>query len=415
MPQQTVVMIGDSTIDNYVWVQDGETVAEKLKLLRPEDNIISFAVDGFTTTDVLAGNYTNKAVSSDKHNGDFFKPLSALNKLAPQKPKKKKKKKNKHNTEVQSPNPVDHIILSVGGNDFREELRTLITMSADYRAKAIDKLSSGISQRYIRILSNIQDQHPQAKITTLLQYTPNTTNDAYFIYFLMSAIANKQTMTEDTSLYLSGIFHHLVGLSAYDSREAVEVLHDIMERVYRPILQEFITRNISVVDLASSFNEKDASLYVSQIEPSAKGSELIANLISEILDSPTEQSILISKPLRSLETHSLMTPIENIAHHWRPGHVYSNSAQAIATFLNAYNQSRQTKKFNLFSHDKVSDLQNKNLNELISDVQLGRASTDTIKVMQKLKFLDYKGNFTNKSAVYNFVSEEIRASTSMKH
>jgi len=113
-----LLLLGDSTIDNYYWVSEGCTVSDHLTRQLPGWDIVNFAVDGFTTSSLLKGEYKNCAVDSIQHTHDIFNPLKAL-----------AKEKD-----------VEHIVLSVGGNDFREALSNLIYMPSEQRPHAIKDL-----------------------------------------------------------------------------------------------------------------------------------------------------------------------------------------------------------------------------------------------------------------------------------
>ena len=237
-----IVLMGDSTLDNEHWVEEGMSVTEQLKRMQPDDTVTNLAVDGFTTSNVLTGAYRDKAVSSVNHQHEMAYPLMQLKQIE----------------------ECDHIVLSVGGNDFREELQNLISQSPSERVASIKNMSKSISVNYLAIIDQIKKSKPDAKLTILLQYTPTTKDDVYSIYFLMSAIAKEKNFSSKSSAYLSFAWHYLAGLKNQESKDAVEALHDIMQEVYRPLFNELMKRQVSVIDLASSFNPKDQSLYVSQ-------------------------------------------------------------------------------------------------------------------------------------------------------
>ena len=78
---KTIALIGDSTLDNQVWVKRGMSVTEQLKRMQPMDRVINLAVDGFTTSNVLSGGYRDKAVRSANHLHEVSYPLRQLDQL----------------------------------------------------------------------------------------------------------------------------------------------------------------------------------------------------------------------------------------------------------------------------------------------------------------------------------------------
>merc|ERR1711908_83421 len=64
---------------------------------------------------------------------------------------------------------------------------------------------------------------------------------------------------------------------------AVQKLHQLMERIYAPILELARQHKLPVIDLPNSFDINDDSLYISQIEPGARGGERIAQLIAHVV------------------------------------------------------------------------------------------------------------------------------------
>lgn len=54
--QHTLVLIGDSTLDNIVWVNSHDKCTKaKLQKMFPEMAIKNFAADGFTSSEVIGG------------------------------------------------------------------------------------------------------------------------------------------------------------------------------------------------------------------------------------------------------------------------------------------------------------------------------------------------------------------------
>merc|ERR1719235_1794209 len=65
--------------------------------------------------------------------------------------------------------------------------------------------------------------------------------------------------------------------------DAVAKLNNLMEVIYTPILAAASLHRLPVIDLPRTFDIEDDSLYRCQIEPSAEGGSLIAELISHVL------------------------------------------------------------------------------------------------------------------------------------
>ena len=137
-----IALIGDSTLDNCVWVQRGEKpIARHIyELVKNQDNndfidgggnsncaLANLSADGFTTQDVLDGstfvisaglrsqfdpnneNMVDKLIYDED---GVYRPLNQLEKL--------------------DPKPT-HIVLSIGGNDIREILGDLMQFPKVYQ------------------------------------------------------------------------------------------------------------------------------------------------------------------------------------------------------------------------------------------------------------------------------------------
>lgn len=296
-----IVLIGDSTIDNQHWVNPGETVTEQLQLLRPEDNIVNLAMDGFTTGNVLHGGYKDKAVKSSYHTHTYFKPFNQL---------------------CQHGNAA-HVVLSVGGNDFREKLQGLINLPPESRLDTIETIINGLASNYINIIQKIKETVPKAKISVMLQYTPHAENDMYCIFYLMLLIANKRAVEpEKTSFKFNVGLHLLFGMSKVNSTLAINQLHGMMSKVYAIIFPFLIRHNINVIDLASSFNCHDKHLYSHQIEPSAKGGALIARLIDDSINASIDDSVLLARPSDDSGASTMVLQLEQASIDWTPGGIW---------------------------------------------------------------------------------------------
>lgn len=313
-----IVLLGDSTLDNFVWVDhEKDTVRGKLKQ-KCSDNaeVIDLSCDGFTTSDVLKGAKRNKAVSSRYHQNELYQPLVALKALD---------------------NP-SHLVLSVGGNDLRENLSFLALMEPAKRKTTLNRIIKDIQQQYFEILKQVKTIHPGVAPILMLQYTPDSTRDVYGIYTLMNLLHSEKALSK------FGMLKFLAwGRKNNATQEAVAELHSLMQKVYEPILQYAKEQNIPVIDMASTFDHRDTSFYRQQIEPSAKGAETIATLIDHVVQHHdfSKSSAIYSKPNGDSDTIVTQTNHDS----WRPRrHCPGTKLQARSMFFTEYNKHLEQDK-----------------------------------------------------------------------
>ena len=230
-----VVLLGDSTLDNIVWVASHEeTVPFQLKELLPEgSNVINFAADGFNTRDMLEGQVPQISYHVRQHVdpfpidvGDAFYPLIFL-----------------------QGSTASHAVLSVGGNDVREILGNM---------ESLAERIMGFMMNYPVIVNQIISQVP--KLVLCLQYRPSLQQDAhYHVYQAMASLPGNGT--------------------------SVQKLNTLMESTFPIIFQVAREHRLPIVDLARSFDINNPELYRSQIEPSAMGGKLIADLIAHVISN----------------------------------------------------------------------------------------------------------------------------------
>lgn len=246
-----VVLVGDSTLDNLIWVNNAvkDCVVGALRTV-PLLNVTNYACDGFTSTDVLRGNRPMLSATQWRNVGEpfpgceesveLFKPLNALHAL-------------------HAKTTVTHVVLSVGGNDVREILREM------------NKLSSVITVyhrnfreivRHIRGSSSTTKERPQLII--MLQYRPSIAMDAdgYGVYRAIGG-----------------------SIGAKGDSAALLAMNQLMKTIYAPVLTLAKESNLPVIDLPRTFDPFDAECYRCQIEPSSKGSHLIAEMIHHVIRS----------------------------------------------------------------------------------------------------------------------------------
>lgn len=368
----TLVLLGDSTIDNYCWVaQSEDSVTETVrKKLQETHEVVDLSCDGFTSNDVLNGALRNKAIKFDpvRHKEELFKPLEELQKQ-------------------ESPS---HIVLSIGGNDFREELGKLINQKPEERTASIEQLTQGIQERYLKILDQIQAMHPDARPIIMLQYTPDSTHDLYAIYTLMSLVRSK------SQLSLFGILKYLCwGKTHAASIESVKELHHLMEEVYKPILALAKEKHIPVIDMASSLDHRDTHFYNSQIEPSAAGSAVIANLISHVVNEHdfSDSSYIYSQP----DANPGLIVSRDNHDSWKPQRFLpATQEEAKEIFLSEYKERLTKDKeawrgcYSFFATSKVRD--DMSFEEILSHAQ--SKNNRSWEVMQELEWLDNQNQLT---------------------
>jgi hypothetical protein len=332
--------LGDSTLDNIYWMlnadgrnaDDAKDLSVEGQLQKKLDEngkdyeVISHAYDGFTTSSVLDGDHVGRVLGiSERYSPSkmgksylanrgigiddsyFVHPLDDLK-----------------NSVLNNPDAIHYVVISVGGNDFREHLHNPIKMLKDIPQ---------INQRYLRILEKVRALgNNNIRPILMFQYRVDAKNEApYYIYTLMKVIgtvaavvhtlciavitaAALSLLAGKIRLYSALIFSAIgiVGLVLSTRIIPLKVtknvlcgqeigmaaLGGLMERFYRPILDQAKKDNLPILDLPNTFNPyKD--LYLSAIEPGEKGSELIVEGINHIIKnhdySDDSKSMLYSK------------------------------------------------------------------------------------------------------------------------
>lgn len=314
----TVHTLGDSTLDNLYWLLNGQgTNLEKAKTSCTEGKIqaelgenyrvISHAYDGFTTEDVLGvragfiGSVLFPAGSKyETYMGQKtaglsreVKPLEALRESLPE--------EGSH-----------YVVISVGGNDFRENLHNPFRLIWD-----IPKVQS----RYLQIVKEVRElssENRKVYPVLMFQYRTDANEDVYSIYKLFGALAIvafvvnvicitlifvpvvqvsmgiltfKASMVACPVIGLLGLYlsHKAVPLSVSKDilllkKPSMSLFGTLLERFYQPMLKEAREARIPVLDLPNTFNPYHG-LYISGIEPNKKGSALIAKGIAHIVQN----------------------------------------------------------------------------------------------------------------------------------
>ncbi len=249
MPKH-VVVIGDSTIDNKVWVPREQSVVAQLSTkLGVEYVVHDYANDGFTTTDVLNGAYKDKAVRGSIYPHTHFKPLVAAD------------------ADIKR---ADAVVVSVGGNNFREFLGAIPmrTPMARFIKAEFPKVIEKMKREYREIVTQIRRANPKARIILMTQYYPSVDQNTYRVYEGMGLIGQAMSPT-------GGVI------------DPMAVIHQLMGDIYTDIIRtsEKTWGNVVIADINASLNPFDSTQYVSQIEPSASGGEKIAAVLDAAVKS----------------------------------------------------------------------------------------------------------------------------------
>jgi len=328
--------LGDSTLDNLYWMLDlqgsNEIQAKKDSIegqlqerLNGEGQVISHAYDGFTTSSVLDGDDVGRmlgirtwssltenklAYLKDKNistfNGYRVRPLKDLKEFV-----------------ERNPRATHYVVISVGGNDFRERLGNPIAMLREIPR---------IHERYLEILKEVKAlKDRDIRPILMFQYRLDTHHDHYQIYTLfkiigvffagihslsllgigtsaMALVARKINQRLGLALLLVSaavlaLSHRVVSLNVtkdvlLGQQVSMATLGGLMETFYRPILAQAKADGIPILDLPNTFNPYDSSLYIAQIEPSQKGGQLIAEGLDHIIkhhDFTSPESLMYSK------------------------------------------------------------------------------------------------------------------------
>lgn len=317
--------IGDSTLDNFKWMLDNESDATQAKRNSVEGQlqerlnhkchssyqVVSHAYDGFTTSSVLNGDNVGR-VFSIRPNGDLSEyqrtylidrdidPTSNSYFVEPLEQFK--------NSVNENPDARHYVVISVGGNDFRERLGNPLAM--------LQEIPS-VHQRYLQILNEVKSlKDRNIRPILMFQYRLDVHHDNYKIYEILKKVGlvfcaiqslSFLGICASTMALVAGRIDRRLGLGALLLSSAVlflsrlvvplkvtkgilsgeqvsmATLGGLLETFYKPILAQAQADRIPILDLPNTFNPNDTSLYIAQIEPSQKGSRLIAEGINQII------------------------------------------------------------------------------------------------------------------------------------
>ena len=227
--------------------------------------IQNLAVDGFTSNNMINGGSTGISSKSRKKANDpipndtgSFNPLTYL-------------ENNLFDTKIITENN-SYAIISIGGNDIRHILGSI--------ARDLGTTIAKFHSNYTEIIGKIKKCCN--KIIIMTQYRPDINNDYHY-----------------------KVYSSMESLPPSDITPIQKMNHLMEFQLYPEIFKLARLHNIPIADMSKTFNYNNSSLYVSQIEPSASGSQTISSLLSHILynhDFINGKSILYSEYKNKIKT-----------------------------------------------------------------------------------------------------------------
>jgi hypothetical protein len=281
--EKHITILGDSTIDNKLWIFPGLTgnylydrlgikrentatrikkshdtfwktelsIIEHLTDILPNYTIHDYSNDGFTTGDCLHGAYKDWVFGEKKFSlfpHEYFLPLESS---------------------AQDIRKSQYVILSVGGNDLREFLvRLSMIEDEDARKKEIkdqfDIVLKNLHNQYLEIFQSIRNLNSDAIIILATQYYPSVKQNHYQIYSLILEIGKTLNL-------------------GVNPNDPMDIIHEIMKETYRSIINSIPKEKVVIVDITSSLNPFDNENHAHQIEPSNVGGKKIARMLKHII------------------------------------------------------------------------------------------------------------------------------------
>ena len=218
-----ISLLGDSIIDNKVYVKDGEfSVLEHLKSLS-DHNYIQLAVDGDTTFEVSDGQLSEL----DKDN--------------------------------------DFIILSIGGNDLLEHLPLLLDNINKHtftrNLEIINEFLEPIRERYEKIVEHLSKENGELLLCTV--YNGDFERD----------IGHERFEENEELIFGMG-----------DLLKGQQVAATVLARVFNDVVYSTGSKfNVDVLELREIFTESND--YANPIEPSHAGGEKLAKEIIKWIEN----------------------------------------------------------------------------------------------------------------------------------
>ena len=327
--------LGDSTLDNVYWMinsegnniqeAEGDSVEGQLQACLNSEGgsytVVSQAYDGFTTESVLNGDYIGRVLPTYPYPEQKQGYFESKNVFSPSERFVRPLNKLKESVS-QHPEAIHYVIMSVGGNDFRERLYNPIGMLLEI---------PNIHERYLRIVNELQNiKERDIRPILMFQYRTDAKNDPYGIYTVLkivgilatiihvlciatvavagiAAIAGKiNAWVGFAFVAIGGIFlalaTQIIPLKVtanilYGQEIGMAALGGLMETFYQPILARAKKEGIPILDLPNTFNPYK-KLYKSGIEPNKDGGTLIAEGLRYIIknhDFSSKKSMVYSK------------------------------------------------------------------------------------------------------------------------
>lgn len=306
-----VHLLGDSTLDNLIWLMGAQhsdpqkgCVEGKLKTaLGNEYTVVNHAWDGFTTQDVLNGgqvgsvlsvfsNLTQYVAARNKTKFEHVKPLETLK------------------ASIDGDKDATHyVVISVGGNDFRVKLLQPWALLSEI---------SAVQQRYLQILDQVQGMGDRNVVPILMfQYRTDLQDRVYGIYTIFKGlgllVATLNTIAMGVIGYagyrwITGKISRMVGLRnmflgavfLYFSHRQLSlkfmadmttkhtglaVFENSLNRLYAPMIERATRERIKIIYSHETLDPHNPQHYMSDIEPSPEGGEVIAKRIAEAVRS----------------------------------------------------------------------------------------------------------------------------------
>jgi hypothetical protein len=345
--QPKVTIIGDSTIDNKLWVFPGLkgnylydrlgfkrddmatrikkshmgiwktelSVIEHLTDILPTHQLKDYTNDGFTTGDCMHGGYRDHVFGEGTFSmfpHEYFTPMEAAE------PDIKESQ---------------YIVLSVGGNDLREFLvATDMIKDPVKRKKHIEEnfneVLTTLKRQYIEIVQTIQKLNKDAVIILMTQYYPSMKQNNYNIYSLLLEIGQTLKLGKNPN-------------------DPLVIIHEIMKQVYGDVINNIVPNNIVVADITSSLNPFDGSNHSHQIEPSGIGGKKIAAMLKHVItQANTATSGLVyqfDENYFAEQGDTAATNVHKVAvADWTPRHPYDFISANCRESLEAILQAGQT-------------------------------------------------------------------------
>lgn len=201
--QPTLVLIGDSTLDNVLWVTSPSSCIA-CQLRAAGFNVLNYAADGFTSDDVLNGGKPLLSRAARESAGDslpgwgtdaeesslmLFEPLKHVEDLV---------RKSGGNGSM----PIT-VVLSVGGNDIRHILKDM---------KAVESTVKRLHSNFAALLDRLLLLRPVVNTVICMQYRPcmSEGNSPRKLIQTLSLASHKNLLPPTSALFVSHCIHCLL-------------------------------------------------------------------------------------------------------------------------------------------------------------------------------------------------------------